>query len=65
MLILLTSCKTTEHVIINNCQPIVDYSDKFLEKSRQELKQLGNESAIWQMMIDYAVERNMLKQCKE
>ena len=64
-MISLTGCATAgfEANGVATCPPVVEYSREFQAKAAEELALLSDESAVVEMMGDYAVLREQARAC--
>jgi len=61
----LTGCATAgfETGSVAACPPVVEYSREFQARAAEELRGLSEDSAIAEMMSDYAVMRDQTRVC--
>lgn len=61
----LTGCATggSEPRVVTVCPPVVEYSREFQARAADELDLLPEESAIAEMLSDYAVMRDQARSC--
>ena len=61
----LTGCATvaSEPRIVTVCPPVIEYSREFQARAADELDLLPDESAIAEMLSDYAVLREQARAC--
>jgi len=61
----LTACATggSEPRIVTVCPPVIEYSRDFQARAADELDLLPDESAIAEMLSDYAVLRDQTRSC--
>lgn len=62
---LLSACATgaSEHGIATACPPVVEYSREFQARAADEVALLSEDSAIAEMLSDYAVMREQARSC--
>jgi hypothetical protein len=62
---LLAACATAgSEPSIAICPPIVEYSPEFQARAADELKRLLDDSAVVEMLSDYAVMREQARACR-
>ncbi|SLN76185.1 hypothetical protein ROA7023_04116 [Roseisalinus antarcticus] len=63
---LLSGCATGGSDVggLGPCPPVVEYSREFQARTAEELRLLPKESAIADMLADYAVMRDQARVCK-